>query len=180
MPDCWQPTRAVWIHRPARRRVGVDTRHTGPDNGHPDGVRRSVCCACYRHCVGDERRDLAASAERGNRVPLRLPPQADSMVITAGGDPRIVAPLTPNPGQALSAVSELRPDGERSRGWTVRARSIQERAFDDSCTVVGGCPYADPDPSAHLDLVLAWPPTPISTRGPRRRSIRRTPTAVRC
>jgi cytosine/creatinine deaminase len=34
------------------------------------------------------------------------------------------------------------------------ARSWMERALDDGCTVVGGCPYADPDPSAHLDLVF--------------------------
>lgn len=30
-----------------------------------------------------------------------------------------------------------------------------ERALDDGCTVVGGCPYADSDPARHLDLVLA-------------------------
>lgn len=30
-----------------------------------------------------------------------------------------------------------------------------ERALDDGCEVVGGCPYADDDPAAHLDLVVA-------------------------
>jgi hypothetical protein len=63
------------------------------------------------------------------------------------------------------------------RGWTVRARSIQERAFDDSCTVVGGCPYADPDPSAHLDLVFGlaadsnlnpWTEAKVDTKNPDR------------
>lgn len=29
-----------------------------------------------------------------------------------------------------------------------------EQALDDGCTVVGGCPYADADPEAHLDLVV--------------------------
>ncbi|OLT00305.1 hypothetical protein BJF90_36140 [Pseudonocardia sp. CNS-004] len=28
------------------------------------------------------------------------------------------------------------------------------RALDDGCAVVGGCPYADPDPGRHLDLVV--------------------------
>jgi cytosine deaminase len=35
-----------------------------------------------------------------------------------------------------------------------QATSWMERALDDGCTVVGGCPYADPDPEAHLDLVF--------------------------
>lgn len=30
-----------------------------------------------------------------------------------------------------------------------------ERALDDGCTVVGGCPYADADPASHLELVAA-------------------------
>lgn len=30
-----------------------------------------------------------------------------------------------------------------------------ERALDDGCVVVGGCPYADNDPERHLDLVFA-------------------------
>jgi hypothetical protein len=51
------------------------------------------------------------------------------MVITAGGDPRIVAPLTPNPGQALSAVSELRPDGEQS---TVAAVMVAAQKLADT------------------------------------------------
>ena len=34
------------------------------------------------------------------------------------------------------------------------ASAWMERALDDGCTVVGGCPYADADPLAHLDLVF--------------------------
>ena len=36
-----------------------------------------------------------------------------------------------------------------------RAQRRLERALDDGCAVVGGCPYADPDPVRHLDLVTA-------------------------
>lgn len=35
------------------------------------------------------------------------------------------------------------------------ARSWLERGLDDGCAVVGGCPYADNDPRAHLDLVFS-------------------------
>jgi ATP-binding cassette, subfamily B, bacterial len=45
---------------------------------------------------------------------LRLPSGAHSMVISAGGDPRIRAPLAPEPAEALSAISALRPGGTRS------------------------------------------------------------------
>jgi cytosine deaminase len=40
---------------------------------------------------------------------------------------------------------------------TSRDREVErrmERALDDGCTVVGGCPYADPDPVRHLDFVI--------------------------
>jgi hypothetical protein len=57
------------------------------------------------------------------------------------------------------------------------ARSWMERALDDGCTVVGGCPYADPDPSAHLDLVFGlaadsnlnpWTEAKVDTKNPDR------------
>jgi cytosine deaminase len=35
------------------------------------------------------------------------------------------------------------------------AASWMERALEDGCSVVGGCPYADVDPLAHLDLVFS-------------------------
>jgi cytosine deaminase len=35
------------------------------------------------------------------------------------------------------------------------ARSWMELALDDGCVVVGGCPYADSDPLAHLELVFS-------------------------
>lgn len=45
---------------------------------------------------------------------LRLPTGARSAVITAGGDPRVVAPLTVEPAAGVTAISALRPDGPRS------------------------------------------------------------------
>jgi von Willebrand factor type A domain len=87
---------------------------------------------------------------------LRLPPQAHSMVITAGGDPRIVAPLTPHPGQALSAVSELRPGGERS---TVAAVMVAAQKLADAPAgphaIVVYANGADGDPTQVEPLVEA-------------------------
>jgi von Willebrand factor type A domain len=50
---------------------------------------------------------------------LRLPPEVHSMVVAAGGDPQIVAPLTPNPAAALSGVTGLRSGGTRSTAAAV-------------------------------------------------------------
>jgi hypothetical protein len=45
---------------------------------------------------------------------LRLPEGARTMVVASGGDARVVAPLSPEPADALSAVSALRSGGTRS------------------------------------------------------------------
>jgi von Willebrand factor type A domain len=45
---------------------------------------------------------------------LRLPQGSRTMVIASGDDPRIVAPLSDKPADALSAVSALQPGGMRS------------------------------------------------------------------
>ena len=45
---------------------------------------------------------------------LRLPEGVRTMVVASGGDPRVVAPWSPNPADALSAVSALRSGGTRS------------------------------------------------------------------
>jgi hypothetical protein len=57
---------------------------------------------------------------------LRLPPGANSMVISAGGDPRIVAPLTSDRADQLSGISALRPGGARStaEGVILAAESL--------------------------------------------------------
>jgi von Willebrand factor type A domain len=45
---------------------------------------------------------------------LRLPEGVRTMVVASGGDPRVVAPLTPERADTLSAVSALRSGGTRS------------------------------------------------------------------
>jgi hypothetical protein len=45
---------------------------------------------------------------------LRLPEGVRTMVVASGGDPRVVAPLSPNPADALSAVSALHSAGTPS------------------------------------------------------------------
>jgi von Willebrand factor type A domain len=45
---------------------------------------------------------------------LRLPEGVRTMVVASGGDPRVVAPLSPEPADALSAVSALRSGGTGS------------------------------------------------------------------
>jgi von Willebrand factor type A domain len=57
---------------------------------------------------------LQATRNAATEFLFRLPEDAHSMVITAGGDPRVAAPLTRGPAAALSAVSALRADGDRS------------------------------------------------------------------
>jgi hypothetical protein len=45
---------------------------------------------------------------------LTLPEGAQTMVVASGGSPSIVAPLSPNPAEAVSAISDLRLEGTRS------------------------------------------------------------------
>jgi von Willebrand factor type A domain len=45
---------------------------------------------------------------------LRLPQGVRTMVVAAGDDPRVVAPLSPNPADALTAISALHSAGTRS------------------------------------------------------------------
>jgi von Willebrand factor type A domain len=75
---------------------------------------------------GIEPDELEAVQSGATEFLLRLPTSAHSMVIAAGGPPRVVAPLDPGPGAALSAVSALRPDGERATaaGARLAAREL--------------------------------------------------------
>jgi hypothetical protein len=57
---------------------------------------------------------LEAAKSGATEFLLRLPEGASTMVVASGGDPRVVAPLSPGPADALSAVSALRPEGIRS------------------------------------------------------------------
>jgi von Willebrand factor type A domain len=45
---------------------------------------------------------------------LRLPQGVHTMVVASGNDPRVVAPLSPDPADALSAISALQSAGTRS------------------------------------------------------------------
>ena len=47
---------------------------------------------------------------------LRLPAGAHTMVVTAGDDPRVAAPLNPAPADALTAIATIQPDGARATG----------------------------------------------------------------
>jgi hypothetical protein len=57
---------------------------------------------------------LQAAKSGATEFLLRLPEGSRTMVIASGHDPRIVAPLSDKPADALSAVSALQPDGMRS------------------------------------------------------------------
>ncbi|MGH3978446.1 MAG: VWA domain-containing protein, partial [Pseudonocardiaceae bacterium] len=57
---------------------------------------------------------LEAAQSGATEFLLRLPGGARTMVVASGGDPRVVSPLSPEPADALSAVSALRPGGTRS------------------------------------------------------------------
>jgi head-tail adaptor len=64
---------------------------------------------------GDTPPDVLEAVQSGaTEFLLRLPTGARSAVITAGGDPRVVAPLTVEPAAGVTAISSLRPDGARS------------------------------------------------------------------
>jgi hypothetical protein len=57
---------------------------------------------------------LQAAKSGATEFLLRLPEGSRTMVIASGDDPRIVAPLSPKPADALSAISALQPSGMRS------------------------------------------------------------------
>jgi len=57
---------------------------------------------------------LQAAKSGATEFLLRLPEGSRTVVIASGHDPRIVAPLSDKPADALSAVSALQPDGMRS------------------------------------------------------------------
>ena len=58
---------------------------------------------------------------------LGLPPEANSMVVAAGGEPQVVAPLNARRADALSAISALEVGGSRATSAATRlaAESLQ-------------------------------------------------------
>jgi von Willebrand factor type A domain len=58
--------------------------------------------------------ELAAAQSGATEFLLRLPDGAYTMVVTASGQPQVVAPLSGRRGEALSAISVLRVGGSRA------------------------------------------------------------------
>jgi hypothetical protein len=58
--------------------------------------------------------ELAAAQNGATELLLRLPDGAHTMVVTAGGQPQVVAPLSADRAEALSAISALRVGGSRA------------------------------------------------------------------
>jgi beta-lactam-binding protein with PASTA domain len=76
---------------------------------------RSLSVALVIDTAADMTAELFGPMQRGTiDFLLQLPEGANIMVVTSGGEPSIVAPLSPDPAGALSALSALRPEGTRS------------------------------------------------------------------
>jgi hypothetical protein len=89
--------------------------------------------------------ELAAVQSGATEFLLRLPPGAQTLVVDAGREPEVVAPLSPEPNDALTAVSAVRTEGSGSVAAAVllaaealraappgpRAIIVYARGFDD-------------------------------------------------
>jgi hypothetical protein len=76
---------------------------------------RSLSVALVVDTASDMTPEVLEAAQSGaTEFLLRLPEGVRTMVVASGGDPRVVAPLSPEPVDALSAVSALRAGGTRS------------------------------------------------------------------
>ena len=76
---------------------------------------RSLSVALVIDTASDMTPEVLEAAQSGaTEFLLRLPEGARTMVVASGGDPRVVAPLSPEPADALSAISALRSGGTRS------------------------------------------------------------------
>jgi hypothetical protein len=76
---------------------------------------RSLSVALVIDTASDMTPEVLEAVQSGaTEFLLRLPEGARTMVVASGGDPRVLAPLSPEPAEALSAVSALRSGGTRS------------------------------------------------------------------
>ena len=76
---------------------------------------RSLSVALVIDTASDMSPEVLEAVQSGaTEFLLRLPGGVRTMVVASGGDPRVVAPLSPEPADALSAVSALRSGGTRS------------------------------------------------------------------
>jgi von Willebrand factor type A domain len=89
---------------------------------------------------------------------LGLPQEANSMVVTAGGQPQIVAPLNTHPAEALSAISALEVGGSRATSAATRlaAESLQSAPPGPRVIIVytGGPDEQDPSVEQLSEAVL--------------------------
>jgi hypothetical protein len=76
---------------------------------------RSLSVALVIDTASDMTPEVLEAVQSGaTEFLLRLPEGVRTLVVASGGDPRVVAPLSPEPADALSAVSALRSGGTRS------------------------------------------------------------------
>ncbi|HET6919900.1 MAG TPA: VWA domain-containing protein [Jiangellaceae bacterium] len=76
---------------------------------------RSLSVALVIDTASDMTPEVLEAVQSGaTEFLLRLPEGARTMVVASGGDPRVVAPLSPEPADTLSAVSALHSGGTRS------------------------------------------------------------------
>jgi von Willebrand factor type A domain len=76
---------------------------------------RSLSVALVIDTASDMTPEVLEAAQSGaTEFLLRLPEGVRTMVVASGGDARVAAPLSPEPADALSAVSALRSGGTRS------------------------------------------------------------------
>jgi hypothetical protein len=73
--------------------------------------------------------ELAAVQSGATEFLLRLPEGAHSMVVTAAGQPEVVAPLSERRGEALSAISALRVGGSPA---TMSATMLAAQSFESA------------------------------------------------
>ena len=89
---------------------------------------------------------MAVGGTVAARAHVEISPSADPALVEVH---RSLA--SSNPGLVLE-LTAFAQHGTTSDAGLLRR---MERALEDGCTVVGGCPYADADPLGHLDQMIA-------------------------
>jgi hypothetical protein len=116
-------------------------------------------------------RELAAVQSGATEFVLRLPDGAQTMVVTAGGQPEVVAPLSGRRGEALSAISALRVGGSRATmaATMLAAQSLQSappgpraiivstHGLDERGVLADRLSQAVVHSEAVVNLIQTWP-----------------------
>jgi hypothetical protein len=102
--------------------------------------------------------ELAAAQSGAADFLLRLPDGAHTMVVGAGGEPQVVAPLSERRAEALSAISALRAGGSAATnaGTILAARSLESAPPGPRVIIVyaGGPDEQDPSVEQLSEAVL--------------------------